>query len=119
MNMNDSINKTALSTALGWLTLLDDANYESCWHSSAEYFRNGVSLEEWIDKATSARNAVGKIHSRELASSVEAQDVVGVTGKCLVCEYKSQFTSVGEIGERLTLHVEDDGQWRTIGYYLI
>lgn len=116
---NNGVPDNAIGNAMAWLTLLDNADYESCWYTAAEYFKNGVSLEEWIGKGSSARNAVGDIQSRDLASSQETEELVGPDGRCLICEYKSRFATVGEIGERLTLHLEHDGQWRVIGYYLV
>lgn len=111
--MNDHIE------AQTWLKKLDDAEYESCWHSAAEYFRNGVALVEFVDKVKISRGGLGQIQSRELNKSQETEGLVGPSGKCLICEYKSVFSEVGEIGERLTLQQEDDGQWRAVGYYLI
>jgi len=103
-----------------WLAKLDSEDYEACWNNAAEYFRNGVPLKEWIDKATEARHGVGQLQIRKLKRSVETDDLpVAPAGKYLVNEYASVFSEVGEIGERLTLQLEDDGQMRVVGYYLI
>ena len=106
--------------AQAWLRLLDDAEYELCWQNAAEYFRNSVSLEEWKEKGSSARSAVGHLQTRKLKQSHATDDIgVGPKGKYCICEYDCVFSSVGSIVERVTLLQEDDGQYRVIGYYLI
>ena len=103
-----------------WLAALDAEDYEACWNLAAEYFRIGVPLTEWVEKATDARQGVGQLQTRTLKRSVETDDLpVAPAGKYLINEYTSVFSQVGEIGERLTLQLEDDGQMRVVGYYLI
>jgi len=108
------------NNAQQWLAVLDSEDYEACWNIAAEYFRNGVPLKEWVEKATDARQRVGQLQTRTLKRSVETDDLPAApAGKYLVNEYASVFSQVGEIGERLTLQLEDDGQMRVVGYYLI
>jgi len=107
-------------TAAQWLEALDAEEYAACWNNAAEYFKNGVSIDEWTEKAQSARERVGEIQSRTLKKSVETTDIPAAPeGKYVISEYSSVFSDVGEIGERLTMVQEEDGKMRVVGYYLI
>lgn len=103
-----------------WLAALDADNFTSCWNSAAEYFKNGVALDDWIEKAQGVRDGVGHLQTRRLKQSIETNDLPAApAGNYVVSEYTSVYSKVGEIGERLTTVQEEDGQMRVVGYYLI
>ena len=112
-------NKTN-TAADSWLEAVDNQLYKDSWHTTAEHFRNSVTVDEWQAQITAARNKVGNLQSRTLASSQEVQDLPNApTGKYIIKEYASRFSESGAIGERLTLVVEANGEPRVVGYYLI
>jgi len=108
------------SAATQWLAALDADNFTACWNIAADYFKNGITLDEWTEKAQGVRDGLGHLQTRRLKQSVETTDLPAApAGNYVISEYKSVFSKVGEIGERLTVMQEEDGQMRVVGYYLI
>ena len=111
-NVQDSANQ--------WLASLDTDDFSACWNSAADYFKQGIPLDEWTDKAQSVRDGVGQMQSRNLKRAIETTDLPAAPeGTYVVSEYGTVFSKAGEIGERLTMVREEDGQMRVVGYYLI
>ena len=59
----------AQQSAEKWLNLIDLSQYSESWSQAAPYFQNNVTQTQWQKTLDGVRQPLGKIVSRQLASS--------------------------------------------------
>ncbi len=61
--------KTALTAAQAWLKLIDTEKYDASWQGTAEFFRQKVTREQWIQMMDTGRKGLGVPKTRTKVSS--------------------------------------------------
>lgn len=111
--------KGAVAEAKHWLSLVDAGKYEQSWKEAAEYFRNAVSQDKWVQSLQAARNPLGKLISREVKSTMYKTSLPGAPdGEYVIIQFDTSFSNKKSAVETVTPMHEKDGTWRVSGYYI-
>ncbi|GAA6153657.1 DUF4019 domain-containing protein [Pseudoteredinibacter isoporae] len=103
---------------LDWLGMVDAGQYAESWEVSAPFFKAQVTQEQWQNGLNQARMPLGKVLTREIASSDIHSVLPGAPeGEYIVVVLKASFEKMPSATETVTLK-KDDGQWRVVGYYI-
>ncbi len=109
--------KPALAEA--WLSQIDAGNYSKSWKEASEYFRGAVSEKGWVDALAGSRKPLGKLISRRLAKTQNAQSLPGAPdGHYVVIQFDTSFSNKKSAVETVTFMRERDGKWKAAGYYI-
>jgi len=74
---NPEKEKVAIAAAEQWLSFVDSGGYGQSWMEAAEYFRNAITKEKWVQSLNAVRNPLGKLISRDLKSAIYATSLPG------------------------------------------
>lgn len=110
----------AASAAVGlWLKGVDEGNYEKGWQEAAEYLRNAVTAELFVQSLKAARHPLGKVTSRKVKSLAYRTSVPGAPdGEYVVIQFETSFENKKEAVETVTPLLDTDGKWRVSGYFI-
>lgn len=109
--------RTALAEA--WLSQIDSGNYSRSWQEASEYFRGAVSEKGWVDALAGTRKPLGKLISRRLTKTQNAQSLPGAPdGHYVVMQFDTSFSNKKSAVEMVTFTREKDGRWKPAGYYI-
>jgi len=115
----ESDTRAARTAVEGWLAVIDAQHYEASWEAAAEPFRTAVTLERWTAAARAAREPLGAVQSRTLASTKAAKTLPGAPdGEYVVVQFTTRFEHKAEATETVTAVHESDGAWRVVGYFI-
>ena len=116
---DEAMEQKAVTAAQTWLALVDSGDYETSWHTAAEYFQTVVAQQHWEQSLTAARTPLGKVVSRQLKSKQYTTSLPGAPdGQYVVIQYETSFENKKAAVETITPMVNADGQWRVAGYYI-
>src|SRR5215813_5516763 len=88
----DTSEAAGVQAAESWLKLIDAGQYGPSWDEASSMFRNAVTRADWETKGAAARNPLGKVVSRKLASKQLAHELPGAPdGTYLVLVYDTRF----------------------------
>lgn len=108
----------AEEVARDWLTYVDAGEYAKSWSDSGGLFRQQVTSQTWEDSASSAREPLGELNSRELKVTQYTTDLPGAPdGEYVIVQFDSAFANKESGVETVTLVLEED-DWRVIGYFI-
>jgi hypothetical protein len=111
--------KAAVAAAEEWLSLVDSGNYSQSWREAAEYFRNAITEEEWVQSLKAVRNPLGKLISRKVKSKSYRTSLPGAPdGEYVVIQFETSFENKKSAVENVTPMFEKNGGWRVSGYYI-
>lgn len=111
--------QAAQKSALAWLALVDQGDYEASWKESGAYFQGAMAAKEWSRLISGVRGPLGKVLSRKLASSEVRQTMPGAPdGQYYVLVFKSSFENKKTAEESVTLILEPKRGWRVVGYVI-
>jgi hypothetical protein len=111
--------QAAQDAATSWLALVDQGKYGESWEQAAEYFKNAVSKEDWIQAVTAAREPLGAMQSRSVKNSRLAETLPGAPdGLYCLFQFSTSFANKKQAVETVTPMVDTDGTWRVSGYYI-
>lgn len=108
----------ALQAAEAWLKLIDAGQYGASWDEASAMFRKAVSRSMWEKKAAAAREPLGKVISRKVASKQLTHELPGAPdGTYVVLTFETKFEHKERGIETLTMML-DDGKFRGAGYFI-
>ena len=108
----------ALQAAEAWLKLIDAGKYGASWDEASAMFRKAVSRSMWEKKAAAAREPLGKVLSRKVASKQLTHELPGAPdGTYVVLTFDTRFEHKERGVETVTM-VLDDGRFRGAGYFI-
>ena len=111
--------KAALTAAEEWLSMVDEGNHGQSWKGAAEYFRNAVSEEQWVQTLKAVRDPMGKLVAREVRSTSYETSLPGAPdGEYVVIQFITSFENKQAAVETVTPMLDKDGTWRVSGYYI-
>ena len=108
----------ALQAAEAWLKLVDAGQYGASWDEASSAFRKAVSRTLWEKKAAAAREPLGKVVSRKVASKQLTHELPGAPdGTYVVLIFDTRFEHKERGVETVTMML-DDGRFRGAGYFI-
>jgi hypothetical protein len=108
----------ALQAAEAWLKLIDAGQYGASWDEASASFRKAVSRSVWEKKAAAAREPLGKVLSRKVASKQLTHELPGAPdGTYVVLTFDTRFEHKERGVETVTMML-DDGRFRGAGYFI-
>ncbi len=111
--------KNEVSTALGWLSLLDGRNYSGSRDEASTYFKKVETEERWVQLSEGIRTPLGKLLNRKVKNVKESNTLPGVPdGKYAVITFQTEFEHKKSTVETVTLMFENDSAWRSVGYWI-
>jgi Protein of unknown function (DUF4019) len=114
-----SMKKDAQAAGEQWLALIDGSKYADSYDAAAPMFKAALTKADWQKALIGVRTPLGKNESRQLATATYATSLPGAPdGKYMVMQFNTSFQNKKEAIETLTMVLGDDGQWRSIGYFI-
>jgi hypothetical protein len=118
--------RQALNAAERWLVPIDSGRYADAWAMSAESFKAKVPKEKFRDGIAGIRKDYGKLVTRSgekmaFRGEAPAPDQPGAQAKPgteVSILFDSKFAGNKQAQEEVTMVLENDGVWRTAGYYI-
>lgn len=108
----------AEEAARDWLAYIDEGEYATSWSNSGGLFRQQLTSQAWEGAASSAREPLGEVNSRELKVTQYTTDLPGAPdGEYVIIQFDSTFANKEQGVETVTLVLEED-DWRVIGYFI-
>src|SRR5512144_2353346 len=102
----------ALQAAEAWLKLIDAGRYGASWDEASTMFRKAVPRATWEKQAAAAREPLGKVLGRKLASKQLTHELPGAPdGTYLVLVFETRFEHK-ERGQETVTMMLDDGRFR-------
>ncbi len=114
-----SAEEAAVASSQKWLSLVDTGKYAESWDEAAEYFKNAILKQKWLESMEAFRKPLGKLISRKLKSKQYATTLPGAPdGEYVVIQYETSFENKNSAIETITPMLDKDGKWRVSGYYI-
>jgi hypothetical protein len=111
--------KTAVSAAETWLSIIDGGNYSGSWNKASAYFRGAITERSWAVSLEGVRKPLGKLISRKIVNAQETNTLPGAPdGKYVVMSFKTAFAQKKSAVETVTFMLDTDGKWRAAGYFI-
>ena len=111
--------KAAMVEALKWLAEVDAGRYEQSWDDAAEYFKNAVKKEQWVQSLQAARKPLGNLIARKPKNTTYKTSLPGAPdGQYVVIQFETSFENKKTAIETVTPMLDSDGKWRVSGYYI-
>jgi hypothetical protein len=118
---DDTAKQAAVAAMQTWLAESDSGEYAKSWDDASKFFQKALSSAQWVQALTSVRQPLGKLVSRQLASSL-LQTSTGASGMpkgtFVIAQFSSSFENLKSALETVTFKKESDGTWRAAGYYI-
>jgi len=108
--------RAAQEAAQEWLQHVDGGAWEAAWETAAPGLRDSVDQEQWRQRGTRARTALGPVRSRQLVR-IQSRDSLRSspeTGAVVLLQYHSTFGA--EFFVETVLAARSDEAWRVAGY---
>jgi len=107
-----------VQAAEAWLKLIDAGQYGASWDEASAMFRKAVARSAWEKQAAAAREPLGKVVSRKLASKQLTHELPGAPdGTYLLLVYDTRFEHKERGHETVTVMM-DGGRFRGAGYFI-
>jgi hypothetical protein len=101
-----------------WLKLIDAGRYGASWDEASAMFRKAVTRATWEKQAAAAREPLGKLLDRKLASKQLLHELPGAPdGTYVVLTFDTRFERKERGQETVTMMLEG-GRFRGSGYYI-
>jgi|GEM_PF-5100492 len=109
----------AVRQALEWLAIIDDEDYSGSFSAMASIFTTGVREKIWQERISDVREPLGLVTSRLLESAEAKSDIQGAPiGEYMIVRFNTVFESDSPTTEAVTMYKQDDGSWKSVGYYV-
>lgn len=109
----------AIDAANAWLTLVDSEEYAASWREAADFLKEGVTRDKWLETMMAVRKPMGSLVSRKVKSTEYRTMMPQVLkGKYLIIDYRTSFSNKKSVAESVTQMMGKDGNWRVGGYHL-
>ncbi|MEA3506774.1 MAG: DUF4019 domain-containing protein [Elusimicrobiota bacterium] len=118
-NIDSKKSGEAIEAAADWLQLADSGQYGRSWEEAAEYFKNLVSKEKWINTLKGVRGTLNPMIKREVQSRGYTTSMPGAPdGEYVIIHYETEFENKEYAIEAVTAMKEKDGNWRVSDYFI-
>ncbi len=108
----------AQTAAAGWVALIDTGAYAKSWSEAGLQFQSHITAEGWAEAAKPAREPLGAVVERALASNEAATSLPDAPdGDYRVLTFHTQFANKREAVETVVVEQETGG-WKVDGYFI-
>ena len=108
-----------IAAAQAWLKLIDQHKYAQSWRDASSFFRSQISEDRWESRINEVRAPLGPLVSRKLGITEPTTSLPGAPdGHYLVLQYQSSFAQKHAAIETVVMMLDDDGHYRTTGYFI-
>jgi hypothetical protein len=115
----DQKESAASAGAASWLALVDAGKYADSWKEAGSLFKAQLSQQTWDDALTKVRKPQGDLVSRKPKSATHKTSLPGAPdGDYFVLQFDASFAKLPAAIETVTLMLDKDGKWRTVGYLI-
>jgi len=102
-----------------WVKLIDQGDYGDAWDQTGAQFKKLVGRDAWPKQVDPFRKALGPLNTRTLESATYTDNIPGAPpGQYVIIRYTTSFKRKPAVLEEITAQKEDDGVWRSLGYYI-
>lgn len=109
----------ALKTADAFIAKVDAADWEGSWAISGEYFQSLTTVEQWTAAAQTAREPLGKVKERRVATIQNVTSLPGAPdGDYKVLQYHSFFEGVDALTIETVVMIRRGGGHEIAGYFV-
>ena len=109
----------AVDAANRWLALADAGNGAATWDQAAALFQAAVTKAAWSDALGHARQPLGAVTSRKMASAAFTRSLPGAPdGEYVVIKYDTRFEHKAQAVETVVPMRDRDGRWKVSGYFV-
>ncbi|WP_338467601.1 DUF4019 domain-containing protein [Novosphingobium sp. ZN18A2] len=105
------VEANVIGAARNWLALVDNGDWQASWEATGHSFRKANSVERWADASKSAREPLGGVESRQLAT---VDFTPAPPSGNWVVKFRTDFANKANVAETVTL-IKEDGTWKVIG----
>jgi uncharacterized protein DUF4019 len=114
----DMDTQNATDAAKSWLALVDADNYVQSWNLASAFFRTHVTEAQWQSAAKAARDPMGPVLARNIASVDFTSTLPGAPdGRYVVVKFDTKFANKAAAIETTAMAM-DGGSWKAAGYYV-
>ncbi|WAT19375.1 DUF4019 domain-containing protein [Aurantiacibacter sp. MUD11] len=104
--------------ALAWLAMADAGEWEASWEAAGTMFRGEVTAAQWAEAATSVRDPLGAVTSREVATIQRMDNLPGApAGDYEVVQFSTAFENAPSATETVIMAEEESGL-KVVGYFI-
>jgi hypothetical protein len=108
----------ATGAAKSWLELVDVNDYAQSWKTASALLQSHVTEPRWESAGKAARDSMGPVVSRNVASVDFTTTLPGAPdGRYVVFKFDTRFANKAAAIETLVM-VMDGGSWKTAGYHV-
>ncbi len=108
-----------LKSAAGWLELIDNEEYAESWNAASNMFKETITSEKWEKSLSGVRKSLGKVLSRKMTGQKHHDSLPGAPdGSYFVIQYGTKFEKKKSAVETVTMTKEEDGRWKSAGYFI-
>jgi hypothetical protein len=102
-----------------WVKLIDQGSYGEAYDQTGLQFKKIIDKDAWLKQVAAYRAALGPLDVRTLENASYTDDIPGQpSGQYVILTYKTSFKKKLDSHEEITAQKEDDGVWRSLGYYV-
>jgi hypothetical protein len=115
--------KSAATAAMEtWLEDIDAGHYEQSWKNAGALFQKAITAEGWKKALDQARKPLGACNRRKLLGAKYLTQLPGpngtIEGEFVVAQFETAFTELPRAIETVPFAKEDDGTWKSVGYFV-
>lgn len=116
---NDGQLESAQESALSWLTLTDNGQFEASWNNASTFFQSAISESDWARSLNDARSSFGEMETREIASATFSRTLPGAPdGNYVLFQFDTSFEKQASAMETLSMMKDGEDVWRVAGYLI-
>ena len=111
--------QAAQTSAEAWLALMDSGKYGESWALAAPFFKKTLDQKAWEMASAEVRAPLGRVESRSLRSRTFAKNLPHAPdGEYVVIVFDTSFEHQARAIETITETKDNDGSWRSVGYFI-
>jgi len=115
----EAADKEKQAPALQWLAIVDLGKYSEAYRQSAKIVMTSATEEQWVGLMERFRKPLGALVTRKLLKLEETKSLPGAPdGEYRVMQFSAGFAEKKEAVETLALRKEEDGTWKSCGYFI-
>jgi hypothetical protein len=99
--------------------VIDNGDYVQSWQNASVFFQSAVTEEKWKSSLETFRKPLGNLLSRKVKSAKPMTELPGAPdGQYVVMQFETSFANKKSAIETVTFMLDQDGQWKSAGYFI-
>jgi hypothetical protein len=111
--------KQATAAVDAWMKLIDQGDYGQAYDQTGAQFKKLIGKDAWVKQIGPHRGVMGQLNSRKVESAEYSDSIPDLQpGQYVLLKYATSFKRMPNSHEEITAQKENDGVWRSLGYYI-